>query len=161
MVSYRDMGYRSVFVALDGSDQQNDVLDRAMIVAANNGAALVVGTVVDTSGVESGGQAKEDYIAEKDAAFRAAIADKVAEAQADPDIPSVSVMVEAGPVRETLKDRLIGPVEPDIVLCGARGLSDIKYALLGSVSTFLVRSCACDVLVVKRPPEASAETVEM
>ena len=35
------------------------------------------------------------------------------------------------------------------LLCGARGLSSIKYALLGSISTFLLRNTACDILVVK------------
>ena len=58
-------------------------------------------------------------------------------------------MVELGRVRETLKDKMLDAVHPDIVVCGARGLSSIKYALLGSISTFLVRESACDVLVVK------------
>ena len=40
-------------------------------------------------------------------------------------------------------------IQPDIVICGARGLSSIKYALLGSISTYLIRSSKCDVLVVK------------
>jgi len=33
-----------------------------------------------------------------------------------------------------------------------RGLSSIKYAFVGSVSTYLIRHCECDVLVVR--PEA-------
>jgi nucleotide-binding universal stress UspA family protein len=40
-------------------------------------------------------------------------------------------------------------IKPDLVICGARGLSSIKYAILGSISTFLTRSTTCDVLVVK------------
>ncbi|MEG0505053.1 MAG: universal stress protein, partial [Raoultibacter sp.] len=39
---------------------------------------------------------------------------------------------------------------PDLVICGERGLSNIKYAFVGSVSTHLIRSVRCDVLVVKQ-----------
>ena len=34
-------------------------------------------------------------------------------------------------------------------IMNARGLSSIKYALLGSISTFLLRNTDCDILVVK------------
>ena len=54
-----------------------------------------------------------------------------------------------GRIRETLKDEMIDEIEPDLIICGARGLSSIKYALLGSISTFLVRSARCDTLVIK------------
>ena len=34
--------------------------------------------------------------------------------------------------------------------CGERGLSNIKYVFVGSVSTYLIRNLRCDVLVVKQ-----------
>ena len=52
-------------------------------------------------------------------------------------------------LNEDLKDEMLDVVKPDLVLCGARGLSSIKYALLGSISTFLLRNTDCDILVVK------------
>ena len=39
--------------------------------------------------------------------------------------------------------------DPDLVICGVRGLSNIKYAFVGSVSTHLIRNVKCDVLVVR------------
>ena len=57
--------------------------------------------------------------------------------------------VRYGRVREVLLDEMIEPYQPDLVVCGARGLSSFRYALLCSISTFLVRSARCDVLVVK------------
>ena len=44
---------------------------------------------------------------------------------------------------------MLDTVNPDLVICGARGLSGIKYALLGSISSFLLRNTDCDILVVK------------
>ena len=58
-------------------------------------------------------------------------------------------MIGNGRIRETLKDDMLDVIHPDLVVCGARGLSSIKYAILGSISTFLTRNCECDVLIVK------------
>ena len=79
----------------------------------------------------------------------AVVAGLALSAKANPDIPEVEVMIRAGRIRETLKDEMLDVVKPDLVLCGARGLSSIKYALLGSISTFLLRNTDCDILVVK------------
>ena len=51
---------------------------------------------------------------------------------------------------ETLAEQLIEPFAPDLVVCGERGLSNIKYVFVGSVSTYLIRNLRCDVLVVKQ-----------
>ena len=51
---------------------------------------------------------------------------------------------------EGKKHELIEPFEPNLVVCGERGLSNIKYVFVGSVSTFLIRNLRCDVLVVKQ-----------
>lgn len=142
-------GYSKVFVALDGTEQQDFVLARAIKVAANNGAKLIIGHVVDSTALEAAGAYPSDLIDGLTEAFETSIAEQVAEAKANTDIPEVEVIIRAGRIRETLKDEMLDVVQPDLVLCGARGLSSIKYALLGSISTFLLRNTECDILVVK------------
>lgn len=142
-------GYSTVFVSLDGTEQQNFVLARAIKVAANNDAKLIIGHVIDSTALESAGSYPVDLINGLEEAFRNSIANQVAEAEKNPDIPEVEVIVRAGRIRETLKDEMLDVIQPDLVLCGARGLSSIKYALLGSISTFLLRNTDCDILVVK------------
>ena len=142
-------GYSKIFVSLDGTEQQDFVLARAIKVATNNGASLVIGHVIDSTALESAGSYPVDLVNGLEEAFRSSIAKQVEEAEANPDIPSVEVIVRAGRIRETLKDEMLDVVKPDLVLCGARGLSSIKYALLGSISTFLLRNTDCDILVVK------------
>ena len=142
-------GYSKVFVSLDGTEQQDCVLARAIKVAANNGAKLYIGHVIDSTALESAGSYPVDLINGLEEAFRNSIAEQVEEAQANPDIAGVEIIVRAGRIRETLKDEMLDVIKPDLVMCGARGLSSIKYALLGSISTFLLRSTECDILVVK------------
>ena len=149
MANYKDMDYDRVFVSLDGTDRQDKVLERAILVAANNNADLYIGHVIDSTALETAGTYPVDLIPELERGFRASIADGVTRAEAEPGIGSVKVLVRCGRIRETLKEEMIDQVKPDVIICGARGLSPIKYALLGSISTFLLRSAPCDILVVK------------
>ncbi|MBM6868594.1 universal stress protein [Collinsella tanakaei] len=142
-------GYSKIFVALDGTEQQDFVLARAIKVAANNGAKLYIGHVIDSTALESAGAYPVDLVNGLEEAFRNSIAEQVEEAQENPDVADVEIIVRAGRIRETLKDEMLDVIQPDLVMCGARGLSSIKYALLGSISTFLLRSTECDILVVK------------
>lgn len=142
-------GYSKIFVSLDGTEQQDFVLARAIKVAANNNAKLIIGHVIDSTALESAGTYPVDLVNGLETAFRNSIEEQVAEAEANPAIPEVEIMIRAGRIRETLKDEMLDVVQPDLVLCGARGLSSIKYALLGSISTFLLRNTDCDILVVK------------
>ncbi len=128
MANYKDMDYDRVFVSLDGTDRQDKVLERAIQTAGTNPV---------------------DLIPELERGFRASIAGGVARAEAEPGVGSVKVLVRCGRIRETLKEEMIDQVKPDVIVCGARGLSPIKSALLGSISTFLLRSAPCDILVVK------------
>ena len=149
MANYKDMDYDRVFVSLDGTDRQDKVLERAILVAANNNADLYIGHVIDSTALETAGTYPVDLIPELERGFRASIAAGVARAEAEPGVGSVKVLVRCGRIRETLKEEMIDQVKPDVIVCGARGLSPIKYALLGSISTFLLRSAPCDILVVK------------
>ncbi|KRO12597.1 UspA domain-containing protein [Olsenella uli DSM 7084] len=149
MVDYRDMGYDKIFVSLDGTEQQGEVLERAIILAANNNAELYVGHVIDSTALETAGTYPMDLLESLERDFRGSIAGQVAKAEAEGQIKKVEVTVKAGRIRETLKEEMIDVIEPDLIICGARGLSSIKYALLGSISTFLIRNAKCDTLVVK------------
>ena len=62
---------------------------------------------------------------------------------------SVDLQVRAGRITDTLTEQLIEPFKPDLVICGERGLSNMQYAFVGSVSKYLIRTVRCDVHVVK------------
>ena len=147
--SYQDLGYDKIFVSLDGSDQQDKVLDRAIVMAANDNAELYIGHVIDSTALEAAGTFPVDIVPSLEKAFRKSIDAKVKAAEANPDIKKVEVLVRAGRIRETIKDEMLDVIEPDLVICGARGLSSIKYAILGSISTFLTRNTECDTLIIK------------
>ena len=149
MSEHGEVGYGRVFVALDGTERQDRVFARATEIAQAEGAELYVGHVIDSTALETTGTFPADLIPELERSFRGSIADGEARARAMDGIPRVEIIVRCGRIRETLKEEMLDVIRPDLVVCGARGLSNIKYALLGSISTFLVRSADCDTLVVK------------
>ena len=149
VTKYQDLGYNRILVALDGTEQQDEVLHRAIVVAANNNSELYIGHVIDCTALETAGTYPVDLVASLEKDFRDSIEDQVEAARKIESIKKVEVIVKAGRIRETLKDDMIDVIEPDLIICGARGLSSIKYALLGSISTFLTRNAKCDTLVLK------------
>lgn len=142
--------YTRIFAALDGASTQEAVAQRAIALAADNHADLMFGHVIDSVPYEASGVDFEALCVEGKKCIEADLADLLAEAQANENIPSVDLTVRAGRITDTLAKQLIEPADPDLVICGERGLSNIKYVFVGSVSTFLIRNMRCDVLVVKQ-----------
>ena len=98
-------GYTKVFVSLDGTEQQDFVLARAIKVAANNGAKLIIGHVIDSTALESAGSYPVDLVNGLEEAFKNSIAKQLEEAKANPDIPEVEVMIRAGAFARRLRTR--------------------------------------------------------
>ena len=139
-----------VFASLDGGSTQDIVARRAVAIAAANNADLLFGHVVDSVPFEANGADFDALCESRKEQLEADLADILEEARKNPDIKSVDLQVRAGRITDTLQKQLIEPTEPDLVICGERGLSNIKYVFVGSVSTYLIRNVRCDVLVVKQ-----------
>lgn len=142
--------YKCVFAALDGGSTQEEVAERAIQVAALNHAELMFGHVIDSVPDSLTGTDYQELAATVRKRLEDSLGDILTEARNNPDIPSVEVVVKVGRIQETIHDLMIKPFEPDLVICGERGLSNITYVFVGSVSTYLIRHVRCDVLVVKQ-----------
>ncbi|HIY83481.1 universal stress protein [Rubneribacter sp.] len=142
--------YTRIFAALDGASTQKAVAERAIALAADNHAELVFGHVIDSVPYEASGVDFEALCVEGEKRIGEELADLFVEARGNKNIPSVELAVRAGRITDTLAKQLVEPLDPDLVICGERGLSNIKYVFVGSVSTFLIRNMRCDVLVVKQ-----------
>ena len=144
------MQYKRIFAALDGAKTREMVAERAIELAASEHADLLFGHVVDSVPYEAAGTDFAALAMDMKEKLEDSLGDMLEAARNNPDIPSVGVVVKAGRITETLNEELIQPFDPDLVICGERGLSNIKYVFVGSVSTYLIRNLRCDVLVVKQ-----------
>ena len=143
--------YNKIFAALDGGDTQLAVARRTLSIAHDNNAQVLFAHAIEPGELEMGGVNAEEIADKSKQAIEAALERQLARAMHDECVPSVEIVAKAGRINETL-DEIAKEYNPDLVICGVRGLSNIKYAFVGSVSTYLVRHMECDVLVVR--PEA-------
>lgn len=141
--------YKRIFAALDGGSTQEAVARRALSIAHDNNAQVLFGHVIDSVPYEANGIDFAALIDDGVERIEETLAKYLARARADEHIPSVEVKVRAGRVSETLVEAIVEPFDPDLIICGIRGLSNLKYAFVGSVSTNLIRNASCDVLVVR------------
>ena len=147
--------YNRIFAALDGTEAQIAVARRALSIAHDNNAEVLFGHVVDSSRFETGGLGNNEIAQNMKASIEKSIKRQLDRARLDECVPSVDVKVTMGRITESMMDELIKPFDPDLIICGVRGLSNIKYAFVGSVSTHLVHHAKCDVLVMR--PETIEE----
>ena len=144
--------YNRIFAALDGTEAQIAVARRTLSIAHDNNADVLFGHVVDSSRFETGGLGNNEIAQNMKESIEKSIKRQLDRAKQDECVPSVEVKVTMGRITESMMDELIKPFDPDLIICGVRGLSNIKYAFVGSVSTHLVHHASCDVLVMR--PEA-------
>jgi nucleotide-binding universal stress UspA family protein len=135
-----------IMVATDGSDDARRAVDwlaRLPLPPTTQVVAVTVATVppapLDIPTVRQFTQALRDEALRTVESARATLAARWPAAQAR--------LGEGEPRAELL--RAIDEWAPDLVVLGARGLSAVAGALLGSVSLAVARHAACSVLVVK------------
>ena len=141
--------YNKIFAALDGGSTQEAVARRALSIAHDNNAEVLFGHVIDGSKLQMVGVGDEELVKARSETLKEQLSLYFNRAFKDECIPSITLQVSIGRISETLEDEIIKPFDPDLVICGVRGLSNIKYAFVGSVSTHLVHHMSCDVLVVR------------
>ncbi len=149
--------YNRIFAALDDGGTRLAVARRTLSIAHDNNAEVLFAHVMNGADLKHAGVDLDEIAARNKQSVEESLERQLTRAKGDECIPSVEVRVKVGRIEEELTD-MAKEYNPDLVICGVRGLSDVKYAFVGSVSTHLVRHMECDVLVVR--PEAIEEIDE-
>jgi nucleotide-binding universal stress UspA family protein len=150
----RNAGLHVIGVAYDGSPESDAALATAERIAlAAHGTLHIVGVLEPASWRAPGLPALAGY-AEPDARARGRLdrALAAAVARAAPDVCALSVLATGSPAVELARQA----TDLDLLIVGSRGYGPAGSVSLGSVSSTLLRSLPCPVLIVPRP-EADRE----
>lgn len=136
--------YRKIAAAIDFSKQSMKALDRAVLVAKDNNADLVLVNVVDTKSFGSvaaydlkyADKLKEESLTKMDGLKNQVVA---------AGVPVVEVVVQEGSPKEILTE--LPGVE--LLICGATGVTNLEKIVIGSVAERIVRMATCDVQLVR------------
>jgi nucleotide-binding universal stress UspA family protein len=136
--------YRNVIVAYDDSEGAKAALERAVEIAARDGASLTLVEALAEShpalvpgGPRSTGPKEA---AEGRKQLKEAVDALDSSLQASP-------WVVGGPAGKAIRT-VADDIGADLIVTGSRGRGRVARAVLGSVSSEIVQSAPCDVLVV-------------
>jgi nucleotide-binding universal stress UspA family protein len=147
----------TIVVAFDGSLESDHALDAACRLASKLGAGLKLVTVAEPPviGLGKGGNVGWHDLKE---AVEATMRERLTEAEATvPAGVDVDATFITGGATETLLS-VAADAPGALLVVGSRGYGPLRRVLLGSVSTALVRSAPCPLIVTPRGMHDTSET---
>jgi nucleotide-binding universal stress UspA family protein len=145
-------GFRSIAVAIDGSEHATEALSIAIDIARRYEARLTILAVapLPTTMVLPNEPIPTALVNGEGPRYRALVDEAIDQARKE-GLSAVDGVCEEGGIVDAILGHLDRhPV--DLLVVGSRGLSAAKRLLLGSVSTALVNRAPCPVLVVRPRP---------
>lgn len=138
--------YKRILVAIDLTDEAPQVLERAVAMAKENGAELLMLHVIEPIGYAYGGDIPMD-LSELQEQLDKTARKQLAEYGRRFEIAEAQQLVEIGrpssEVHKAAEERDI-----DLVVVGSHGRHGIQL-LLGSTATAVLHGSSCDVLAVR------------
>jgi nucleotide-binding universal stress UspA family protein len=144
--------FRSIAVAIDGSDSADRALESATSLAKLASAVLTIVGVAQAPVLYGGAGGAAVQILGAMRKDTEALLKKAADRARAAGVGSVSTEVREGLVVEELL-RFLEERNPDLLVMGARGLSATGRLLVGSVSDGVVHHAHCSVLIVRAPAD--------
>lgn len=143
-----NVNYQNIIVAVDGSEEADNAIKKAVSIAKENNSKLVIAHVIDTRSFATVA-AYDQSIAAKSDEFANELLDKYVAEATTAGIQNVVKAIEFGSPRSVVPREIATKYKADLIVCGATGLNAVERFIIGSVSEGITRNAPCDVLVVR------------
>ena len=142
--------YSNILVPLDGSQQAEIALDKAVAVAKRNEAHIDVLAVIDPGqfGYNLAGLADGDITYQLVQDSEAYLKETVDQVKKD-GFTDIAFHIRMGSPKPIISQDFVKDHHNDLIMMGASGLSRVQRAMVGSVTSFVKRNAQVDVLVVR------------
>ncbi|MGP7818450.1 universal stress protein [Niallia sp. 01092] len=140
--------YENILVAVDGSLEAEKAFNKAVVLAKDNNAAIVIVHVIDTRSFAAVA-AYDQEIATKADEYANELIDKYMEFAKLAGISNVKKIIEFGSPKVIISKNIAKKMNADLIVCGATGLNAVERFIIGSVSEGITRNAPCDVLIVR------------
>lgn len=140
--------FKKILVAVDGSIEAELAFKKAVNVAKRNQAQLIITHIIDTRAFQRVA-AFDDQLADETTALAEATLKQLTEYAQNNHVPNVIGVVEFGKPKELIAHVLPQKYHIDLIVLGATGLNAVERLFIGSVSEYVIRHSASDVLVVR------------
>lgn len=142
--------YEHILVPLDGSQQAELALRKAVEVAKRNNATLELLSVVDVNQYGSFGNVTEgNLINSLVNDSKGYLNDLVDQIKKDHGFEKMNIHVRFGNPKSVIARDFPEDYPIDLIVIGATGMSAVNRFITGSVTAFVVRNAKMDVVVVR------------
>ena len=146
-----DQEYQNILVPVDGSQESEFALHRAIAIAKRNGAHIDILNVIDTramaynfDGMSDGSIAYQ--LVDKSKQYL----DELLKNAKDKDgFDNLDIHIRLGNPKTIISFDFPRDHHNDMIIIGASGLSRMQRAVMGSVTSYVKRNAPVDVLVVR------------
>lgn len=146
------LAYQNILVAVDGSQESERALKKALLIAQKYGAKVLLVHVIDTRTFTTAEVYDTSY-AERAISYAKEMMENYLKMAQDFGIKEVEYTIEYGSPRVKIPKDIADQQKVDLIVCGATGMNAVERFLLGSVSESIARHAKCDVLIVRSDVE--------
>ncbi|MGB8001145.1 MAG: universal stress protein [Anaerobacillus sp.] len=139
--------HANILVAIDGSDSAEVAFSKAVELAIQDHASLLIAHVIDTRNFST--FELYDIATERAEDFGKRLLKEYEEKAAIAGLTDVKTVVEYGSPKTKIARKIAPQHHIDLIVCGATGMNRVERLLMGSVSEHITRNATCDVLVVR------------
>jgi nucleotide-binding universal stress UspA family protein len=140
--------YKTILVAVDGSDASEKAFKRAVDIAKDYDAKLVITHVIDTSLYSATVMVNVPYTEQLET-FAKNLLNEYKEKALESSVEEVLTYLDYGSPKVKISKQIADKFDADLIVCGARGHNAMERFLIGSVSEHIIRYAKIDVLVVR------------
>ncbi len=142
------MKYQNIVIAVDGSDAAEKAFDKAVSIAKDHDARLVIAHVIDSRTFATA-EAYDRTLAERAEEYAKELLDSYIEKARNKGLADLVRCIEYGSPKAKVPRDIAQDFKADLIVCGATGMNAVERFLIGSVSESIARHAKCDVLVVR------------
>lgn len=140
--------YSKIMVAVDGSNEAELAFKKAVNVAKRNQAELLLAHVIDTRAFQTVSSFDNVLAEQATDMAKQTLADYEASAKSA-GVEKISQVIEYGAPKTMIATQIPENNQIDLIMLGATGLNAVERLFIGSVSEYVIRNAACDVLIVR------------
>ena len=140
--------YKTIMVAVDGSSEAELAFKKAVNVAKRNQGKLIIAHVIDTRAFQTV-YSFDGMLAEQATEMAKQTLDDYLKYAKEQDCTEITTVIEYGAPKPLIAKQLPQEHDVDLIMLGATGLNAVERLFIGSVSEYVIRNAACDVLVVR------------
>jgi nucleotide-binding universal stress UspA family protein len=142
------LDYKNILVALDGSLEAKWAFEKAVNIAKDNNAKLILAHVIEEIGFGSF-ESYELTISKRIELSTFEMLENYKTNALNAGVSDVVYLVEYGSPKNMIPMGISKQTNCDLIVCGATGQNAVERFFMGSVSANIARYAPCDVLIVR------------